>query len=144
VRFHWLGESETIPDGKKSSTNLHILMNWQKHDGEWNLLSRASTKLWLGRGLNGPRSDWFSRRTMNGTATIVPGAGWFPRHWSLSSADDTAKAEEIRIRERRMVGDLWLPRKRYLLSGWPLYTLACAMLKNAASRGRSMGRMADG
>jgi hypothetical protein len=34
-----------IPDGKKSSTNLHILMNWQKHDGEWNLLSRASTKL---------------------------------------------------------------------------------------------------
>src|SRR4051794_39265081 len=21
VRFHWLGESETIPDGKKSSTN---------------------------------------------------------------------------------------------------------------------------
>ena len=45
VRFHWLGESETIPDGKKSSTNLHILMNWQKQDGEWNLLSRASTKL---------------------------------------------------------------------------------------------------
>jgi hypothetical protein len=25
-----LGESETIPDGKKSSANLHILMNWQK------------------------------------------------------------------------------------------------------------------
>ena len=45
VRFHWLGESETIPDGKKSSTNLHILMNWQKQDGEWKLLSRASTKL---------------------------------------------------------------------------------------------------
>ena len=45
VRFHWLGESETIPDGKKSSTNLHILMNWQKQGGEWNLLSRASTKL---------------------------------------------------------------------------------------------------
>jgi ketosteroid isomerase-like protein len=45
VRFHWLGESETIPDGKKSSTDLHILMNWQKQAGEWNLLSRASTKL---------------------------------------------------------------------------------------------------
>ena len=45
VRFHWLGESETIADGKKSSTNLHILMNWQKQGGEWNLLSRASTKL---------------------------------------------------------------------------------------------------
>jgi ketosteroid isomerase-like protein len=45
VRFHWLGESEAIPDGKKSSTNLHILMNWQKQGGEWKLLSRASTKL---------------------------------------------------------------------------------------------------
>src|SRR3954468_466224 len=33
VRFHWLGESETVPDGKKSSTNLHILMNWQKQGG---------------------------------------------------------------------------------------------------------------
>ena len=30
VRFHWLGESETIADGKKNSTNLHILMTWQK------------------------------------------------------------------------------------------------------------------
>src|SRR5262245_8564159 len=30
VRFHWLGESETVADGKKSNTNLHILMNWQK------------------------------------------------------------------------------------------------------------------
>jgi ketosteroid isomerase-like protein len=45
VRFQWLGESESIPDGKKSSTNLHILMNWQKQGGEWKLLSRASTKL---------------------------------------------------------------------------------------------------
>jgi ketosteroid isomerase-like protein len=45
VRFHWLAESETIPDGKKSSTNLHILMNWQNQGGEWKLLSRASTKL---------------------------------------------------------------------------------------------------
>ena len=45
VRFHWVGESEAVADGKKSSTNLHILMNWQKQGGEWKLLSRASTKL---------------------------------------------------------------------------------------------------
>ena len=45
VRFHWVGEAESVPDGKKSSTNLHILMNWQKQDGQWMLLSRASTKL---------------------------------------------------------------------------------------------------
>lgn len=45
VRFHWVAESESIPEGKKSATNLHILMNWQKQGGEWKLLSRASTKL---------------------------------------------------------------------------------------------------
>ena len=45
VRFHWVAESKSIPDGKKSSTNLHILMNWQKQGGDWKLLSRASTKL---------------------------------------------------------------------------------------------------
>jgi Domain of unknown function (DUF4440) len=45
VRFHWLGEQESIPDGKKSSTNLHILMNWIKQGSDWKLLSRASTKL---------------------------------------------------------------------------------------------------
>jgi hypothetical protein len=45
VRFHWLGEQETVADGKKSSTNLHILMNWQKQGADWKLLSRASTKL---------------------------------------------------------------------------------------------------
>jgi Domain of unknown function (DUF4440) len=45
VRFHWLGEAEAVADGKKSSTNLHILMNWQKQGSEWKLLSRASTKL---------------------------------------------------------------------------------------------------
>lgn len=45
VRFRWVAESESIPDGKKSSTNLHILMNWQKQGGDWKLLSRASTKL---------------------------------------------------------------------------------------------------
>ena len=37
--------AKLIPDGKKSSTNLHILMNWQKQGAEWKLLSRASTKL---------------------------------------------------------------------------------------------------
>ena len=44
VRFHWMAESETVADGKKSSTNLHILMNWQKQAGTWKLLTRASTK----------------------------------------------------------------------------------------------------
>ena len=45
VRFHWKGESEVIADGKKNSTNLHILMNWQKQGADWKLLSRSSTKL---------------------------------------------------------------------------------------------------
>jgi len=45
VRFHWVGQSESIPEGKKNDTNLHILMNWQKQGSDWKLLSRASTKL---------------------------------------------------------------------------------------------------
>ena len=45
VRFHWVAESQAVADGKKSSTNLHILMNWQKRGADWKLLSRASTKL---------------------------------------------------------------------------------------------------
>jgi ketosteroid isomerase-like protein len=45
VRFHWAAESETVADGKKSSTNLAILMTWQKQGGDWKLLNRASTKL---------------------------------------------------------------------------------------------------
>ncbi len=45
VRFHWVGEQQAIADGKKSNTNLHILMNWQKQGADWKLLSRASTKL---------------------------------------------------------------------------------------------------
>ena len=45
VRFHWIGESEAVADGKKSNTNLHILMNWQKQGADWKLLSRAATKL---------------------------------------------------------------------------------------------------
>jgi ketosteroid isomerase-like protein len=45
VRFHWVAESQTIADGKKNNTNLHILMNWQKQGADWKLLSRAATKL---------------------------------------------------------------------------------------------------
>ena len=45
VRFHWVGESQAVADGKKSATNLHILMNWQKQGTDWKLLSRAATKL---------------------------------------------------------------------------------------------------
>ena len=45
VRIHWVGESEAAADGKKSATNLHVLMNWQKQGADWKLLSRASTKL---------------------------------------------------------------------------------------------------
>ena len=45
VRFNWVGESEAVADSKKSSTNLHILMNWQKQGEDWKLLSRAATKL---------------------------------------------------------------------------------------------------
>jgi hypothetical protein len=45
VRFHWMSESEVIADGTKRSTNLHILMNWQKQGADWKLLSRAATKL---------------------------------------------------------------------------------------------------
>jgi hypothetical protein len=45
VRFRWVGESQTAADGKKSATNLHVLMNWQKQGADWKLLSRASTKL---------------------------------------------------------------------------------------------------
>ena len=45
VRFHWMAESESIPDGKRSNTNLAILMTWQKQASGWKLLNRASTKL---------------------------------------------------------------------------------------------------
>jgi ketosteroid isomerase-like protein len=45
VRFNWVGEAEAVADGKKSSTNLHILMNWQQQGTDWKLLSRAATKL---------------------------------------------------------------------------------------------------
>jgi ketosteroid isomerase-like protein len=45
VRFNWVSESESIADGKKSGTNLLVLMNWQKQGADWKLLSRAATKL---------------------------------------------------------------------------------------------------
>jgi hypothetical protein len=45
VRFNWVSESEAVADGKKSSTKLHILMNWQKQGADWKLLSRAATKI---------------------------------------------------------------------------------------------------
>ena len=44
VRFTYVGESEAA-DGKKSTTRLHVLMNWQKQGADWKLLSRAATKL---------------------------------------------------------------------------------------------------
>jgi ketosteroid isomerase-like protein len=45
VRFHWVAEAQATADGKKSATNLHILMNWQKQGADWKLLSRSSTVL---------------------------------------------------------------------------------------------------
>ena len=45
VRFHWVSESQSVADGKKSANSLHILMNWQKQGADWKLLSRAATKL---------------------------------------------------------------------------------------------------
>jgi Domain of unknown function (DUF4440) len=45
VRFNWVGEQQAVADGKKTSTNLHILMNWIKQGSEWKLLTRGSTKL---------------------------------------------------------------------------------------------------
>ena len=45
VRFHWMAESEAVADGKKSKTDLAILMTWLKQGGEWKLLNRGSTKL---------------------------------------------------------------------------------------------------
>jgi ketosteroid isomerase-like protein len=38
-------KSESLPDGKKSATNLHVLTIWQKQGGEWKLLARVSTRL---------------------------------------------------------------------------------------------------
>jgi ketosteroid isomerase-like protein len=45
VRFQWVSEQEATADGKKTATNLHILMNWQKQGADWKLLSRSATKL---------------------------------------------------------------------------------------------------
>ena len=43
VRFNWVGEQRNVADGSKTSTNLHILMIWQKQGDEWKLLARSST-----------------------------------------------------------------------------------------------------
>jgi ketosteroid isomerase-like protein len=45
VRFHWVGQSQSVPEGKISDTNLHVLTIWQKQQGAWKLLARGSTKL---------------------------------------------------------------------------------------------------
>lgn len=45
VRFHWMAVAESIPDGKQTPSNLHVLMVWQKQGTEWKLLARASTRL---------------------------------------------------------------------------------------------------
>jgi ketosteroid isomerase-like protein len=45
VRFGWLSETETVPEGKKGTTKLHVLMNWQKQGADWKLLTRAATKI---------------------------------------------------------------------------------------------------
>lgn len=45
VRFHWIGESQTVADGKKSNTSLRILMVWQKQGGDWKLLARSPTRV---------------------------------------------------------------------------------------------------
>jgi Domain of unknown function (DUF4440) len=45
VRFNWAGEQEAVADGKKTATNLHILMTWQKQGADWKLLTRGATKL---------------------------------------------------------------------------------------------------
>ncbi|MEW6452104.1 MAG: nuclear transport factor 2 family protein [Pseudomonadota bacterium] len=45
VRFNWVSEDEAYADGKKNTTKLHVLMNWQKQGADWKLLTRAATKL---------------------------------------------------------------------------------------------------
>src|SRR6516162_614547 len=37
VRFHWVAEDESVANGTKTKTNLHILMNWQKQGADWKL-----------------------------------------------------------------------------------------------------------
>jgi hypothetical protein len=45
VRFNWVGEQQRGSDGVRASTNLHILMIWQKRGEEWKLVARSATKL---------------------------------------------------------------------------------------------------
>lgn len=44
VRFHWVAEHEMAADGEKFTTDLQLLMNWQKQGDEWKLLSRSASK----------------------------------------------------------------------------------------------------
>lgn len=44
VRFNWVGE-QVATDGRTTSTNLHILMVWQKRGSDWLLLARSATKI---------------------------------------------------------------------------------------------------
>lgn len=45
VRFHWVAQQRMAADGGKMSTNLHILMVWQKQNADWKLLARSATKI---------------------------------------------------------------------------------------------------
>ena len=43
VRHLWVAETEL--DGKATHTKIGVMQVWQKHDGGWKLLARASWKL---------------------------------------------------------------------------------------------------
>jgi len=43
VRHLWVSESEL--DGKVTNTKIGVLQVWQKQDGGWKLLARASWRL---------------------------------------------------------------------------------------------------
>jgi ketosteroid isomerase-like protein len=45
VRLHAVGEIQTADDGRKSPSNLRVLMNWQKQRDVWRLLSRQSSRI---------------------------------------------------------------------------------------------------
>ena len=73
VRFHWVGESQAVADGKKSSTNLHILMNWQKQGADWKLLSRVDQALIATRlRLQHRRLRRSTRRRETLVAPVIP------------------------------------------------------------------------
>jgi hypothetical protein len=72
VRFHWVAESESVPDGEKSSTNLHILMNRQKQGAEWHRRSSDPCHP-LGPhagGADAPRTTWSSEGSAGGRREV--------------------------------------------------------------------------